>query len=204
LNYRKETILLLLTVGIIARVWHWSVNEKKEQLQQTNDTTKVTEPVAVAEATAEVTVISESPTSTSPVSQQRIHFPVEGRSRKHVISFFGDPRQGGKRLHQGVDIAAPQGTNVVAALDGTVERVKTGGNGGKQIWLKADNGWMFYYGHLYEQLVEEEQRVKEGDVLGTVGNTGNARNASPHLHFEIHTEKEKVVNPLPYISLVNP
>lgn len=202
MSYRKETILLLLTIGIIARVWHWSVNEKKEQLQQANDANKVSEPIAVA--TAGATLNPENHSSSSPSSQQRIHFPVEGRSRKHVISFFGDPRQGGRRLHQGVDIAAPQGTKVLAALSGRVERVKTGGKGGKQVWLKADNGWMFYYGHLHEQLVEEEQRVKEGAVLGTVGNTGNARNASPHLHFEIHTEKEQAVNPLPYISLINP
>lgn len=207
MNYQREAILLLLTIGIIVRVWHWSVNHKKERLAKTTApaiSTQLLDEKPVAAREEVVLTDHKKPASLSPVTEDRILFPVEGRSRKHVISFFGDPRQGGARLHQGVDIAAPRGTRVLAALDGVIERVKTGGAGGKQVWLKADNGWMFYYGHLHEQLVEEGQKVKAGAALGTVGNTGNASKASPHLHFEIHLEKDEVVNPLPYLSVVGP
>lgn len=123
-------------------------------------------------------------------------FPVEGKGVANIISYFGDSRAGGKRKHEGVDIAAARGTAILAVADGMVEKVKEGSSGGKQIWLELENGWKIYYAHLYTQLVKEGQLVESGDLIGTVGNTGNAINAGPHLHFSIYPTEKRPLDPL--------
>lgn len=125
-------------------------------------------------------------------------FPVKGYGTDAVISTFGDKR-GRSRLHEGIDIKAPKGTPVVAACDGFIERIKEGGSGGKQIYLRGGKGKLFYYAHLNSWSVEEYEAVKAGDVLGTVGDTGNAKGTTPHLHFEVMLGKEKkAIDPLKY------
>lgn len=127
-------------------------------------------------------------------------FPVKGKQKKDIISFYGDKRAGGKRKHEGVDIPADRGTPVLAITDGEIVKVANKGNGGKQVWLKAKYGHRkFFYAHLDEQLVEEGQHVKKGDVIATVGNTGNARHTLPHLHFGIYEGRRKTVDPMPFI-----
>mgnify|MGYP006266767179 FL=1 len=123
-------------------------------------------------------------------------FPITDKSPKDVISGFGDPR--GNRLHQGIDIKADRGTPVLAIAYGVVKRVKNGGNGGRQIWLTLDNEMTVFYAHLHEQWVEEGEKVAAGQAIGSVGNTGNARNASPHLHFEIILPEKGEVDPLTF------
>lgn len=125
-------------------------------------------------------------------------FPVKGYSTDAVISVFGDKR-GKNRLHQGIDIKAPRGTAVVAATDGFIERVKEGGNGGKQVYLRGAQGKLFYYAHLESWSVKEYQAVKAGEVIGEVGDSGNARGTTPHLHFEILLgKKKKAIDPLQF------
>ena len=125
-------------------------------------------------------------------------FPVRGHGTEHVISVFGDKR-GKTRLHKGIDVKAPRGTDLVAVTDGFIERVRSGGSGGKQVYLRDGRGRLFYYAHLEEQLVEEFQVVEAGDVIGTVGDSGNARNTTPHLHFEILLGKDRTaVDPLTF------
>ncbi|MFO7780399.1 MAG: M23 family metallopeptidase [Spirochaetia bacterium] len=114
-------------------------------------------------------------------------FPVEEASAADIWSFFGDDRDGGRRIHHGVDIFAPRGTPVLATGDATVTRVGRRDRGGNVIVLRdEDRGIMLYYAHLEEQLVRRGQEVKAGDVIGTVGNTGNARTTPPHLHIGIY------------------
>ncbi len=151
-------------------------------------------PVEVAESGA---VAAPAP----PVDELAgLHFPVAGAGAEHIISYFGDPRGGGHR-HEGVDIRAERGRPVVAALAGVVHRVKSGGNGGRQIWLRSHSGrFTLYYAHLDRQLVAEGAKVKAGQVIGAVGNTGNAAGATPHLHFCIYRGKRQAVDPLPYLS----
>lgn len=146
--------------------------------------------------------MTELPTNgTTPVKytgKSEFTFPVKGFGPGAVISVFGDKR-GKTRLHQGIDIKAPRGTPVVAVTDGFIERIKKGGSGGKQIYLRDGKGRLFYYAHLNSWSVEEHEAVKAGDVLGTVGDTGNAKGGTPHLHFEIMLGKEKkAVDPLKY------
>lgn len=126
-------------------------------------------------------------------------FPVAGRTSKHIFSFWGAPRDGGRRTHEGVDIFAAKGTPVVAISDGYVSRIEETRIGGKVIWVRdALRNQAYYYAHLDEFLTEQGARVMAGDTLGTVGNTGNAINTPSHLHFGIyHIRRPR--DPFPFI-----
>lgn len=140
---------------------------------------------------------------TLKLSTQAVYsvFPVSGKGNNAIWSFFGDPRDGGRRKHKGVDIFARRGTPVVAAMDGTVRSVRNRGLGGKQVWLRDNKrGQSLYYAHLDSQLVAQGTSVKAGDTLGWVGNTGNARNTAPHLHFSIYKRGRGAIDPYPFIA----
>lgn len=125
-------------------------------------------------------------------------FPVSGRNRKNIIGRFGEPRGGGSRFHEGVDIEAPTGTQVYSVSGGFVTSVKEGGLGGKQVWVEdRSRGHLYYYAHLHSQSVRQGQRVQPGTALGTVGKTGNA--SSPHLHFGIYEPGYQAIDPLPFL-----
>lgn len=128
-----------------------------------------------------------------------LKFPVAG-SKAHIGSFWGADRDGGSRRHEGIDIFAPKLTPVIAASAGRVSRVNENNLGGKVVWLQAaGKDYTLYYAHLDQQLVSDGQQVKEGDTLGLVGNTGNARTTSPHLHFGIYTTGG-AIDPLPFVN----
>jgi murein DD-endopeptidase MepM/ murein hydrolase activator NlpD/SH3-like domain-containing protein len=129
-----------------------------------------------------------------------LEFPVAGRTHRSIGSFFGDPREAGRREHHGVDVFAPRGTPVVAASEAYVSRVDTTPVGGRVIWLRdAKRGASIYYAHLNEILVAEDTRVSPGDTIGRVGNTGNARTTPPHLHFGIYLRGEGPFDPWDYL-----
>ena len=134
-------------------------------------------------------------------SQPMYFFPVSGGSNKSVQSFWADPRDAGSRSHEGIDIFADRGTPVVAVSDGRIASTSDGGLGGKQVWLMDGLfGKRVYYAHLDSISVTAGRRVKIGDTLGFVGNTGNAKTTPPHLHFGIY-RKRVAVNPYPYIKV---
>ena len=114
-------------------------------------------------------------------------FPVYGPSS--FADTFGAPRgdvSGG--WHHGDDIFAPLGAPVLAVASGTVFSVGWNEVGGNRLWLRDGAGNEFYYAHLsaYTPLAVNGNRVNAGDVLGFVGNTGDAQGTPFHLHFEIH------------------
>lgn len=121
-------------------------------------------------------------------------------SSGRIQSFWGAAR-GSARRHEGIDIFAPRGTPVVVAEDGRITRVGENNLGGKVIFMRVGGGRniSLYYAHLDTQLVELGQRVKKGDTLGLMGNTGNARTTPPHLHFGIYTTGG-AIDPLPFVN----
>lgn len=102
---------------------------------------------------------------------------------------FGGPRpniEGG--WHHGEDLFAPLGTPVLAVADGTLHTIGFTPIGGYRMWLRDAAGNEFYYAHLsaFSPLAVDGRSVEAGDVIGFVGDTGDAAGGSPHLHFEIH------------------
>lgn len=133
-------------------------------------------------------------------TEATLRFPLDGLTATAVQSGFGAVRDGGRRDHEGIDIFAPRGTPVAAVADG-VARADTNGLGGNVVWLRG-NGRTFYYAHLDRQAIEGTVRVRAGDVLGYVGNTGNARTTAPHLHFGIYDGD--AIDPLPFVQPDDP
>ncbi|WP_417549102.1 M23 family metallopeptidase [Methylophaga sp.] len=128
-------------------------------------------------------------------------FPVEGAGQRDIGSTFGVDRDGGARKHHGVDIFAERGTPVTAVIDGYV-RTGTGTRGGEHVWLSGSmigyGSARYYYAHLDSFEVESGDKVKKGDILGYVGNTGNAITTPPHLHFGIYSGGP--VDPEPFLK----
>lgn len=138
----------------------------------------------------------------SVISEPSLAFPIAPGVRSNIASFWGQGRDNGTRKHEGIDIFAPKRSPLVAAVNGVVTRVGEIGLGGKIIFLSPDNeDYSLYYAHLDEQLVQRGQRVKTGDTIGLVGNTGNAQHTMPHLHFGIYTNNG-AVDPLPFVNRV--
>lgn len=108
---------------------------------------------------------------------------------------WGAPRSGGRR-HQGVDMLAPTGTPLLAVVSGEVVH-RSNALGGLTVSLMGDNGNRYYYAHLtgYEGV---PGRVEQADVVGYIGDTGNAIGV-PHLHFEIRPGNGVPVNPTPSV-----
>ena len=111
--------------------------------------------------------------------------PVIGIQPDDLRDPFTAPRSGG-RTHNSIDIAAPRGTPIVAVTDGVIRRKHWNALGGRTLYLTSTDGRMdYYYAHLdaYADDIEIGTRVHRGDVIGTVGSTGNAQ--GPHLHFQV-------------------
>jgi murein DD-endopeptidase MepM/ murein hydrolase activator NlpD len=133
-------------------------------------------------------------------AQAALTFPVLAGSLKSVESWFGDARDGGARDHEGIDIFAPRGTAVVAVADGLISEVESTSLGGRVVWQRDERrGVLYYYAHLERQFVAEGQRVKAGDRIGAVGNSGNASRASPHLHFGVYRTATSPIDPAPFL-----
>jgi murein DD-endopeptidase MepM/ murein hydrolase activator NlpD len=131
-------------------------------------------------------------------------FPVPLKEQPRVSSFWGADRDGGIRKHEGVDIFAKKRTPLVAAANGRVMRVNEKNLGGKVVFIRPhDKTYTLYYAHLDSQLVVPGQEVKTGDVIGLMGNTGNARTTPPHLHFGIYA-RGGAVDPFPFINHERP
>jgi murein DD-endopeptidase MepM/ murein hydrolase activator NlpD len=137
----------------------------------------------------------------NPIStlSKSLVFPVTGK-RSVIGSFWGAVRDGGRRKHEGIDIFARKGTPVVAICDGFIVSKGSTPRGGKILWLQSTGHPIsVYYAHLDQHKVRNGQFVRKGQVIGTVGNTGNARYTPPHLHFGIY-KFTGPVNPLPYVK----
>jgi murein DD-endopeptidase MepM/ murein hydrolase activator NlpD len=130
----------------------------------------------------------------SDKSTVSILFPLEEKSLSDVVSGYGENRSQGKRKHEGIDIPSSKGTAVIAVSDGVIIKVADKGNAGKQVWLKGGT-FTYFYAHLDGWHVKKGQKVKKGDKIATVGNSGNASKTLPHLHFGIYSGKRQTIDP---------
>lgn len=121
--------------------------------------------------------------------------PVYGARMNAVNDTWATPRSGG-RSHEGQDIFAKTGTPIFSATDGYVRRIRTTEIGGKNILITGAGGRRYYYAHLdsFAKGLTVGDWVTTDTVIGFVGNTGNAINTPPHLHFGMY-EKYSAINP---------
>jgi murein DD-endopeptidase MepM/ murein hydrolase activator NlpD len=139
-------------------------------------------------------LLAEEPPQALPV-------PVKGVSMRAIRDTFGASRPG-DRTHQGVDIFAPRGTPVLSTTRGVVARIGENSLGGTVVWVLGPGGDRHYYAHLNSVAdIKAGQRIAPGDVLGTVGTTGNARGTPPHLHYGVYRRGEGAINPFPLLIL---
>ncbi len=158
---------------------------------------------------APVTVAPTPP----PAAGGGLEVPVAGITRDQLTDTWGQARSEG-RQHHGTDIIAPGRTPVVAAAAGTVDKLFQSRLGGITLYERsADRRWTFYYAHLagYAPGIQEGQKVAAGQLLGFVGDTGDAGPGNYHLHFSLtRTTPEQRwwegedVNAFPYLSSAKP
>jgi murein DD-endopeptidase MepM/ murein hydrolase activator NlpD len=171
----------VFTAVVVSAFWIWFYNfmPSKPAVVRSGNVVAVkatnAPPVEVAEQVA--------------VAPSGLAIPVVGVKADQLTDSFNDPRGGG-RLHHAIDIMAPEGTPVIAASDGTIEKLFfSKGGGGITIYERSpDQKWMFYYAHLssYAPGLAEGQQVKRGQVIARVGHTGDAAAEGPHLHMAIN------------------
>jgi len=129
----------------------------------------------------------------------RNHTPSIAPVRGWFISGFGnriDPFTGQVKMHEGLDIAAPLGTPIVAPADGTVRSVHRSTGFGLTLAIDHGYGYRTLYGHCQRVRVDVGTHVKRGDIIAYVGTSG--KTTGPHLHYEVHVA-QKPVNPISYI-----
>ncbi len=135
----------------------------------------------------------------TPVAELPI--PVLGVELSDLTKNFGDPRGGGTRTHQGLDIMAKEGTPIVSPTDAVVVRTGNGVNSGLYIRTANPGGENFVYMHLSAIApgIETQDFVKRGEIIGFVGNTGNASGGPAHLHFELRVGRS-ATDPFPRLT----
>jgi murein DD-endopeptidase MepM/ murein hydrolase activator NlpD len=120
---------------------------------------------------------------------------------RSFVDTWGAPRSGGRR-HEGTDVFAPRGTPAFAVVDGVISRWSTNTLGGTTLYLRSDSGDEFYYAHNDRNIATAGTRVKAGDIIATVGNTGNAATTPSHIHFEVHPGGKAPANPYPFLKAI--
>lgn len=126
--------------------------------------------------------------------------PISTLSRARLVDSWGQERDGGRRAHEGIDLFAPRNTPVLSATEGVIERREIRGLGGRVVWVVGPGGYRHYYAHL-ESWAEpsEGDWVEAGEVLGFVGNSGNAAGGPTHLHYGIYAPFGGAINPFPLL-----
>ncbi|MEN9646445.1 MAG: hypothetical protein RL238_3114 [Actinomycetota bacterium] len=197
---RSPLVLVPLVMGLIVPV----AVQAAEPSPAVSAPAVVAAPVASADETATATATAVRLQKLAPPN-----FPMDPLPRCYVLDNFGDPRSGG-RTHQGTDILASLGQEVYAMADGTltfqakVGDGKSGTSLSGNLWkLTAAGGTYYVYAHLsgFAPGLTVGSVVYKGQLIGYVGDTGNAGPGNYHLHFEVHPNGGAAVNPLPLLTV---
>ncbi len=143
------------------------------------------------------------------LQRRELMVPVQGVRPKDLRDTFSAPRSGG-RAHLALDILAKTGTRVLSADDGVILRITKNELGGKVMYIAdTQRRFVYYYAHLDEWKygLKEGDTVKRGQLIGSVGTTGNAPKETPHLHFQLMRMgaggrywNGTPINPIPYLK----
>lgn len=192
----------VLTAVVVSAFWIWFYNSVPAQAPQVARSGNL---VTVKPDKAPPVVVAEQ----VQVGPAGLAIPVTGVRADQLVDTY-DAARGQGRRHDAIDIMAAEGTPVIAAADGTIEKLFNSVRGGTTIYERSPDGkWQFYYAHLsaYAPGVHEGQQVKRGQVIGRVGHTGDASPDGPHLHFAINTMaagdgwwKGSAINPYPLLA----
>ncbi|NLP44354.1 MAG: M23 family metallopeptidase [Peptococcaceae bacterium] len=134
-------------------------------------------------------------------SPNEFFFPVERPS--YYTDTYGAAREGGKRLHEGVDLFDKKGTKIISVCSGKVEKIGWNRLGGERVGVRGNDGCYYYYAHL--DMINEQlyvgKKIRKGELIGTMGNTGDAITTPDHLHFGIELPNGDWVNPYPFLKV---
>lgn len=194
----------IVTAILVSVVWIFAYNIMRapgDEIEAAGDVAVIDPPDGAPVAVAEGLVVGPA----------GLAIPVAGIKAEELLDTFTQARAGGARRHDAIDIMADQGTAVVAAAPGTVEKLfYSDGGGGITIYVRSpDERWSYYYAHLerYAPGLKEGQQVRRGQVIGYVGSTGNANPEGPHLHFAINRmapgddwHSGEPINPYPLLA----
>src|SRR5438067_7605180 len=154
---------------------------------QTTPTTPQTTPTPAASASPSSQATPGD--AASALASMRLLIPVEGVKPSELRDTFDEARGEG-RVHDAIDIPAPRGTPVLAAVDGRVVKLFQSAKGGTTVYqlASADEHFVFYYAHLdrYADGLTEGLVARRGETIAYVGDTGNAGPGNTHLHFQIY------------------
>jgi peptidoglycan LD-endopeptidase LytH len=194
-----ETVQAELAAQIEAERQAREEAERRAREQAARDATSTTTPAPSDDPPATDPPATDTPADDPPtptVGGGGGYCPVQGPNS--FSDTWGAPRSGG-RYHMGVDIMAARGTPVVAVYDGSIYRFSTSSLGGYTIYYQDNSGNIYYYAHLdgYAAGAAAGVPMAAGELLGYVGNTGNAAWTAPHLHWEFHPGGGGAVNPTP-------
>src|SRR3954451_22280038 len=182
-------VTAILTAVVVSAFWIWFYNfvPSAAGAKEPNGTLSAAGDVATVKPGAAPPVAIAEGLEVGPAG---LAIPVVGVKPGQLADTFTQARANARR-HDAIDIMAPEGTPVIAAANGTVEKLFfSHGGGGITIYLRSpDQHWMYYYAHLsaYAPGLTEGQQVKRGQVVARVGHTGDANAAGPHLHFGINS-----------------
>ncbi|HEX6285744.1 MAG TPA: M23 family metallopeptidase [Pyrinomonadaceae bacterium] len=169
-----QALFLVLLLGFIAVIWLGTGRIPPPSLIE-----------SVPRVVQPVTRIAQ----TTPIAriEKPLIIPVAGVRPDQLWDTFSDSRSEG-RTHDAIDIMAPADTPVLAAADGTIQKLWLSERGGTSIYqVDAAQKLIFYYAHLsrYADGLTEGKQVRQGEVIAYVGDTGNAGTGNYHLHFSI-------------------
>ncbi len=157
-----------------------------------------------------IVIQSKSFDTVEQLSRNKEHFlasvpavqPIRTKDLTRIASYFGyreDPVYRVRKMHEGIDFTAPKGTEVFVTGDGVVSEIKHSRRGyGNQIVVDHGFGYKTRYAHLHKILVKPGQKVKRGDIIAQVGNTG--KSVGPHLHYEVLKNGQQI-NPINFFYL---
>jgi murein DD-endopeptidase MepM/ murein hydrolase activator NlpD len=192
----------LLTAFVTSMFWIWFYNFV---------------PQPKAEVARSGNIVAVKPDNAPPVEVAQqvqvmpsgLALPVVGIKPNQLVDTY-DAARGAGRRHDAIDIMAAEGTPVIAAADGRIEKLFNSVRGGTTIYERsADGQWIYYYAHLsaYAPGLSEGQEVKRGQVIARVGHTGDASPDGPHLHFAVnrmaageHWWNGTAINPYPLLA----